>query len=50
MPEFIETTDRDEAYALAPWAIRLESVDGGFMAFRTESDWTRWHRTNAVSV
>lgn len=33
---------RQDAESIAPWAAEIISVDGGWMAFKLESDANRW--------
>jgi len=45
--EFIsyQTADtREEADKIAPWAAVIVEVDGGWMAFESETDYTTWER------
>jgi len=45
--EFIpfETADtREDVYKIATWAAVIVEVDGGWMAFESETDYTTWER------
>ena len=36
--QFIETSSRKQSIKLAPWASTIIKVDGGYMAFESETD------------
>jgi hypothetical protein len=41
-PIFIETNNRNTASSLAPWAIGIIEVAGGYLAFQSVEDYRFW--------
>ena len=41
-PKFIETENRKTASNLAPWAVGIIKVAGGYLAFQSVEDYRTW--------
>lgn len=42
--EFVQCRDRETAKLVAPWAVMLVRVEGGFRAFESWSDYVTWSK------
>ncbi len=40
--EFLKCKSYHTARKMAPWAVRIAEVEGGFMAFEDGADYTKW--------
>ena len=40
--EFLEVETIEQAEKLAPWAAMIVAVDGGYMAFKSITDYETW--------
>lgn len=42
MIKLIITKNKKQALEKAPWAIKLEKIQGGYLAFQTITEYTNW--------